>query len=231
MNLCFFAFKIASVKNIFIFRKPLFHIILLESRLFLLLDFLLFDLFLIFPGLLIGLHNLGNFFLHGRIRINRILALFLRQPSKDNPKRHIKALCKNMLQLLLQLLHLHLRNAVFFHLQLQNKGFKKCFLCLSEKIGRNLSFFFQFINQTSSIRLQQSRRRILPRQVIFFNQADIYLVLKHLAANSPLRLPDCLMGNQSIAVDIDLDPGMISAGRHLFTFHSFKQLSHFMTEL
>ena len=92
MNLCFFAFKIASIKNIFIFRKPLFHIILLESRLFPLLDFLLFDLFLVFFCLLIVLYNLCDFFLHGRISINRILTLFLRQPSEDDPKRHIKAL-------------------------------------------------------------------------------------------------------------------------------------------
>ena len=132
---------------------------------------------------------------------------------------------------MLQLLHFHLRNAVFFHLQLQNKRFQKCFLCLSEKIGRKFSLFFQFIDQTSSIHLQQSRRRILPGQVVFFNQAYIYLVLNHLATNSPLSLPDGLMGNQTITVNIDLDARMISAGRHLFTFHSFKQLSHFMTEL
>ena len=92
MNLCFFAFKITSVENIFIFRKPLFHIILLENRFFLLLDFLLFDLFLVFFCLFIGLYDLCDFFLHGRIRINRILALFLRKPSEDDPKRHIKAL-------------------------------------------------------------------------------------------------------------------------------------------
>ena len=60
-----------------------------------------------------------------------------------------------MFQLMLQLLHFHLRNAVFFHLQLQNKRFQKCFLCLSEKIGRKFSLFFQFIDQTSSMQFVQ----------------------------------------------------------------------------